>query len=81
MAYPFEDLGSSGFQDLAASLLLAVFGPGVEVMGSGADGGRDMYYDGTLRWVDDQPAEELWTGYTVFQVKQKDSLVLQSRLI
>lgn len=79
MAYPLEDLGSSGFQDLAASLLLAVFGPGIEVMGSGADGGRDMYFDGTLRWVDEQPAEEAWAGYTVFQVKQRESLAARQQ--
>lgn len=43
MAYDFEDLGGFGFQDLAASLAVAVFGPNIQVMGTGWDGGRDMY--------------------------------------
>jgi hypothetical protein len=52
VAHDFEQLGSSGFQDLAASLTVAVFGPAVQVMGAGRDGGRDMYLDGALTWID-----------------------------
>lgn len=90
MTYDLEQLGSSGFQDVAASLTVAVFGPGVQVMGAGRDGGRDMYLDGTLSWTDhhagehndqhdanqgaDQAKRETWTGYTVFQVKHKAGL-------
>lgn len=67
-----EQLGPTGFQDLAASLAIASFGPGVQVMGAGRDGGRDMYYRGPLVWksAEDQPGE-VWEGYTVFQVKHK----------
>ncbi|WP_329243057.1 hypothetical protein OG417_45230 [Actinoallomurus sp. NBC_01490] len=75
MAYDLEQLGSTGFQDLAAALLLDAFGPGVQVMGSGRDGGRDLYYKGQLIWkaTEDQ-ASEVWEGYTVFQVKHKETL-------
>ena len=58
MAYDLEGLGSAGFQDLAASLSVAVFGPMVQVMGAGRDGGRDMYFDGSLMWSDYQPGDQ-----------------------
>lgn len=85
MSYPFEDLGSTGFQDLAASLAVAVFGRQVQVMGAGRDGGRDMYADGPLTWTPPPlphavgedampPGEQLWPDYTVFQVKHKQTL-------
>jgi len=88
VTYDLEQLGSSGFQDLAASLAVSVFGPSVQVMGAGRDGGRDMYLEGSCTWTelhagdhDDRDGghqhdanrvrSETWTGYTVFQVKQK----------
>jgi hypothetical protein len=48
-----------GFQDLAAALAVADFGPGVQVMGAGRDGGRDLYHRGPLIWRpdEDQPGE------------------------
>jgi hypothetical protein len=73
----FEKLGPTGFQDLAAALAIATFGPNVEVMGAGRDGGRDMYHRGVLVWEEGQPDEGLWDGYTVFQVKHK--AVLEAR--
>jgi len=71
-----EQLGPSGFQDLAGALAIAAFGPAVQLMGSGPDGGRDLFVDGDLRW---EPAEsgdatEIWSGRTVFQVKRKDRI-------
>ncbi|MEV0427860.1 hypothetical protein [Micromonospora sp. NPDC050495] len=70
MSENLEQLGPTGFQDLAAALAVASFGPGVQVMGAGRDGGRDLYHRGSLIWkpVDDQPGE-VWDGYTVLQVK------------
>ncbi|MBQ1010295.1 hypothetical protein KBX53_04925 [Micromonospora sp. M51] len=72
MSDDLEKLGPTGFQDLAASLAVASFGPGVQVMGSGRDGGRDLYHRGPLIWkpMEDQPAE-VWEGYTVLQVKHR----------
>lgn len=67
-------------------------------MGSGRDGGRDMYTEAPMRWVAPNPTTEApedrlasdpgvidldvpvadagldWAGYTVFQVKQKQTL-------
>lgn len=73
--YNLEQLGPTGFQDLAASLAVAVFGPNVQVLGAGRDGGRDMTHTGRVVWsvVEDQPGE-VWDGYTVFQVKHKREL-------
>jgi energy-coupling factor transporter ATP-binding protein EcfA2 len=73
--YNLQHLGPTGFQDLAAALVVATFGAGVQVMGAGRDGGRDMYYRGQLVWAKtaEQPGE-VWDGYTVFQVKQKAEL-------
>jgi hypothetical protein len=73
-----EQLGPTGFQDLAGALLVASFGPGIQAMGSGRDGGRDLYHDGPLHWAPngDDPGEA-WEGYTVFQVKHKQRLEAQ----
>ncbi|GGK89000.1 NACHT domain-containing protein [Mangrovihabitans endophyticus] len=69
-----ERLGPTGFQDLAACLAVAHFGPGVQVMGAGRDGGRDLYHRGQLIWqmTKDLPGE-IWDGYTVLQVKHMAS--------
>lgn len=69
-----EQLGATGFQDLAAALTVATFGAHVQVMGGGRDGGRDMYYKGRLAWTNDGQPGEVWDGYTVFQVKHKSEL-------
>jgi hypothetical protein len=44
--YDLQQLGPTGFEDVAAALAVATFGAGVQVMGGGRDGGRDMYYRG-----------------------------------
>lgn len=70
-----EQLGPTGFQDLSAALAVAVFGPEVQVMGAGRDGGRDMYYRGELPWTGvGSESPSMWSGYTVFQVKHKARL-------
>jgi hypothetical protein len=80
MEYDLERFGPTGFQDLAAALAVAVFGPGVQAMGAGKDGGRDLYFRGQLVWTgaEDQPGE-LWDGYTVFQVKHKARLAARQQ--
>lgn len=72
MTYDLQQLSSTAFQDLAAALAVKVYGPDVQVLGRGRDGGRDMYHHGPLPWraTTESPAEA-WRGYTVFQVKQK----------
>ena len=78
MGYDLEQLGTTGFQDLAAALAIQLFGNGVVVMGAGPDGGRDMYLDGQLQWTSGNNAGETWNGYTVFQVKQKAQLAARA---
>jgi hypothetical protein len=75
LAYNLEQLGPTGFQDLGAALAAATFGAGVQVMGSGRDGGRDLYFRGPLLWAKTpERAGEVWDGYTVFQIKHKERL-------
>lgn len=75
MSYNLEQLGPTGFQDLAASLALAVFGPNVQAMGAGRDGGRDMVHHGQISWSGSEEEQaNVWDGYTVFQVKHKREL-------
>lgn len=75
MQYNLEQLGPTGFQDLAACLAVAEFGPNVQALGPGRDGGRDMVHTGRTVWTgtDDVPVD-FWDGYTVFQVKHKHQL-------
>jgi hypothetical protein len=75
VASDLEQLGPTGFQDLAGALAVAAFGPGVQAMGTGRDGGRDLYHLGPLHWApkENQPGE-VWDGYSVFQVKHKERL-------
>lgn len=75
MQHNVEQLGASGFQDLSAALAVKVCGDHVQVLGSGRDGGRDMYCNGVIVWSgnDDGPGE-VWDGYTVFQAKHKERL-------
>jgi hypothetical protein len=49
--YDLQQLGPTGFEDVAAALAVATFGAGVQVMGGGRDGGPDMDYRGSLVWA------------------------------
>lgn len=75
MQYNLEQLGPTGFQDLAACLAIAEFGPNIQALGPGRDGGRDMVHTGRTVWTgrEDAPVD-VWDGYTVFQVKHKHQL-------
>jgi len=69
--FAFEELGPRGFEQLAVSLAMAVVGAGIEVYGSGKDGGREATFEGKIQWSgSDGPAD--WDGYTVFQAKQQE---------
>ncbi|WP_228790192.1 NACHT domain-containing protein [Nocardia cyriacigeorgica] len=72
MQHDLSRVSPSGFQNLSAALAVAAFGPQIQAMGPGPDGGRDMICQGALVWkgADDEPAET-WNGYTVFQAKHK----------
>jgi hypothetical protein len=74
VTYDLQSIGPTGFQSLAAALVLAELGARAQVMGSGRDGGRDLYVKGRLNFsAAGQPAET-WDGYTVIQIKQKETL-------
>lgn len=75
MPYNLEQLGPTGFQNLAGALAVAIFGPNVQALGKGRDGGRDMVHSGRVVWSGDaREPGEVWDGYTVFQVKHKSEL-------
>jgi hypothetical protein len=75
-----EQLGPYGFQDLAAALAIAQFGPQVQALGPGRDGGRDMYCRSPMIWKGSEGVTgEVWDGYTVFQVKQKQRIDSEPR--
>ncbi|GEK86658.1 hypothetical protein GCM10007198_06530 [Microbacterium aerolatum] len=76
MTLDLQQLGPTGFQDLAGAIALSCFGPGVQVMGAGRDGGRDLYYRGRMPWSTvtfpgQDPSTEVWDGYSVIQVKHR----------
>lgn len=78
--HSLEQLGPYGFQDLAAALAMAQFGPHIQVLGPGRDGGRDMYTNSAVIWsAADGVPDEVWQGYTVFQVKHKAKLEADQR--
>lgn len=74
MTYDLESIGPTGFQGLAAALVLAELGSRAQVMGSGRDGGRDLYVRGRLNFSTEGQPAEIWDGYTVIQIKQKEKL-------
>lgn len=75
MKHELQLLSPGAFQSMAAALAIAEFGPGVQVMGAGKDGGRDLYFDGTLKFGSaDHSSAEAFAGYTVFQVKHSDKI-------
>lgn len=75
MKHLLQLLSPGAFQSMAAALAIAEFGTGIQVMGAGKDGGRDLYFDGPLKFVStEESAAETFTGYTVFQVKHHDKL-------
>ncbi|MGH8546031.1 MAG: NACHT domain-containing protein, partial [Gammaproteobacteria bacterium] len=71
--YHLEELGPRAFEQLTAALASAIFGPGVEVYGSGRDGGREATFKGCIDWSNS--GGPTWDGYTVIQAKQREHVV------
>lgn len=69
MKHQLQLLSPGAFQSMAAALAIAEFGAGVQAMGAGKDGGRDLYFEGSLKF-----GSETFAGYTVFQVKHHEKL-------
>lgn len=73
MPYRIEDLGPHEFERMVQALLLSIYGPTVEVFGSGKDDGRDGTYTGHAKPRDpDVPHDR--NGYHVFQAKFHEQL-------
>ncbi|WP_337824693.1 NACHT domain-containing protein [Amycolatopsis sp. A1MSW2902] len=69
--YHLEELGPRAFEQLAATLAHAAFGPGLDVYGSGRDGGREATFHGRISW---DGGMTTWEGYTVVQAKQREHM-------
>jgi hypothetical protein len=74
--YQLEELGPRAFEQLAVALARKAIGSGLQVYGSGPDGGREATYDGPIDWSS-SPNKWCntyggpgWNGYTVVQAKQ-----------
>ena len=75
MKHQLQALSPGAFQSMAAALAIAEFGSGIQVMGAGKDGGRDLYFEGSLTFRSTETsAAETFAGYTVFQVKHHDKV-------
>ncbi len=75
MTDQLNELSPQAFQQLAAALAIRSLGAKVQAYGSGRDGGRDFTSRGILQWsANDYARQEFWDGYTVFQVKKKETL-------
>ncbi len=69
MKYDFTKFSPSSFQDFVQALAMHVFGPGLQVYGSGADGARDATFEGRPNYPS---KEQPWEGYTVLQAKHRE---------
>jgi hypothetical protein len=78
--YPFEQLDHTAFQQFTSALCSAVFGPVLQPMGPGPDGGRDLFTGDRLAWRGSEVDHAFdWQGYSVVQVKQKEKLEKANR--
>lgn len=71
--YALEELGPRAFEQLSVALASSIVGPGLEIYGSGSDGGREATFDGPIRWSATDGGGR-WDGYTVIQAKQREHL-------
>lgn len=70
--YALEELSPRAFEQLSVALAKPIIGPGIEIYGSGSDGGREATFDGPIDWSASGGAR--WDGYTVIQAKQREHL-------
>lgn len=64
--YNLSGLSARSFEQLAQSLSINVFGPGVVIFGDGPDGGREATFEGPMTY---EGASGQWSGYMVLQAK------------
>lgn len=66
ISYDLTKLGPHAFEHLVNMLAIRVLGPGLSVLGPGADGGRDGFFDGSAPY----PSQtEHWSGVWYIQSK------------
>jgi len=68
--YDLTRLGHARFEHLVQALALAHLGSGVDVFGSGPDGGREATFRGEVN----MEGKGKWDGYGVIQAKYKERL-------
>src|ERR1700677_288267 len=65
-------LGPRGFERMCQALATYVLGPGIEVFGSGPDGGREASFRGRVPYPS---SADPWDGFGVVQAKFKERLL------
>lgn len=70
MTYDLTRLGHNRFEHLVQALALAHIGTGVDIFGSGPDGGREATFRGEVKLE----GKAKWDGYGVIQAKYKERL-------
>jgi hypothetical protein len=70
VSFDLARLGNRRFEHLVQALALGYIGPGVQVFGTGPDGGREATFDGEVRLE----GKALWVGYGVIQAKYRERL-------
>ncbi|GAB2643622.1 hypothetical protein ABI214_12590 [Prescottella soli] len=70
MTYDLTRLGSNRFEHLVQALALGHLGHGVDIFGTGPDGGREATFHGEVN----MEGKGKWNGYGVIQAKYRDRL-------
>jgi hypothetical protein len=65
-------LGPRGFERMCQALATYVLGPGIEVFGSGPDGGREAGFRGSVPYPN---SADPWNGFGIVQAKFKERLL------
>jgi hypothetical protein len=65
-------LGPTGFERMCQALAVCVLGPGIEVFGTGPDGGREASFSGLVQYPS---LADSWNGYGILQAKYKGWLL------
>ena len=68
VTYDLTRLGERKFEALSRALAVRVLGNAVQAFGDGPDGGRELSWDGTVPYPNDDLALR-WSGYGVLQAK------------
>lgn len=73
--HQLDNLNAYSFQHMVNDLAMRVLGPGLTVFASGADGGRDAFFEGEAPYPS---TEDKWSGVWYIQSKFRESRSSQS---